>query len=272
MEVTIISHGGDNTIVGGAGNDLVFNGSTTSNLLVLGNEGNDNLVLNNNTATVFGGLGNDQISTNGVGTLAFGGEDSDVISTSIGSVGNDTVYGGTDSTAGGGTGDFADTILTGAGNDLIFGGNGNDSIIGGLGVDTMSGGLGADQYSILPLLQDGVVGNSGSTVDFITDANWSEDVIHTGTAATAIDSVGSTTQANINAAATLAAAAAIAAGAGAQGTAGAQIGLGHAGTFTYQGDTYLLENLVTAGFVDGNDLLIRVTGATGTLSTANVVA
>ena len=40
--------------------------------------------------------------------------------------GNNTVYGGNDSTAGGGTGDAADDVETGDGNDLIFGGNGND--------------------------------------------------------------------------------------------------------------------------------------------------
>jgi Ca2+-binding RTX toxin-like protein len=238
----------------------VFFHNGTGNIVVLGNEGNDILTLSNTTATVFGGLGNDQISTDGVGTLAFGGEDSDTINTSFGT-GNDTVYGGTDSTAGGGLGDSADTISTGAGNDLIFGGNGNDHITGGLGADTMSGGMGADQFDIDPNLRDGLAGNSGSTVDFITDANWAEDRINTGFASAAVDTVSAANQASINAAATLTDAAAIAVG---------SIALTHIGTFTYQGDTYLLQNNVTGGFVDADDLLIRVTGATGTLSTANV--
>jgi Ca2+-binding RTX toxin-like protein len=252
-------------MVGGAGNDFIGH-TGTGNILVLGNEGNDVISVSNTTATVFGGLGNDNIATNGVGSLVFGGEDSDTIQTSIGSIGNDTVYGGTDSTAGGGLGDSADIINTGAGNDLIYGGNGNDSINGGLGIDTMSGGLGADQFFISPI-DDGAVGNSGSTVDFVTDANWAEDVIHTGFASTAVDTVSGAVQASVNAAATLSAAVALVAGAGA-----GQVGVTHLGTFTYQGDTFLLQNNNTAGFVDTDDLLIRVTGATGTLSTANVVA
>jgi Ca2+-binding RTX toxin-like protein len=230
----------------------------------LGNEGNDFLILGNTTATVFGGLGNDQIFTNGLGTLAFGGEDSDLIET-LGGVGNDTVYGGTDSTAGGGLGDGADEIFTGDGNDLIFAGNGNDSIVGGLGADTMSGGLGADEYFIDPNLEDGVAGNSGSTVDFITDANWSEDVIHTGTDSGGVSTVTAAHQTQINAAATLV----VAAGIAAQDIAFATNNIG---TFTYQGDTYLLQNNVATTFDDTDDLLVRVTGATGTLSTTNVVA
>jgi hypothetical protein len=80
-----------------------------------------------------------------------------------------------------------------------------------------------------------------------------------------IDTVSASVQASVNAAATLSAAVALVAGAGA-----GQIGLTHAGTFTYQGDTYLLQNNVAAGFLDADDLLVRVTGATGTLSTASV--
>jgi hypothetical protein len=216
--------------------------------------------------TVIGGQGNDAIQGSfntapfGVGDLIFGNEDSDVI---FASAGNDTVYGGSDSTAGGGTGDAADFISTGAGNDLIYGGNGNDTITGGVDVDTMSGGNGADLFFIGRNLEDGAAGNSGSTVDFITDANWAEDVINSGLAATAVNTVTAANQASINAAATLVAAAGIAA----QDITGA----GHIGTFTYQGDTYLFEDDGIVGFNDTGDLLIRVTGATGTLSTANVV-
>jgi hypothetical protein len=70
-------------------------------------------------------------------------------------------------------------------NDLIFGRNGNDTISGGAGADTMSGGLETDTFTITISTSDyGVVGNSGTTVDFIIDANWNEDVIRTGFGAT----------------------------------------------------------------------------------------
>jgi hypothetical protein len=89
-------------------------------------------------------------------------------------------------------------------------------------------------------------------------------VIHTGTASGGVSTVTAAHQTQINAAATLVLAAGIAAGDIAFGT-------NNIGTFTYQGDTYLLQNNVAATFDDTDDLLIRVTGATGTLSTANVV-
>jgi serralysin len=264
-----VFHGvGSDTVVGGAGNDLIVStAGSTGQTLIFGNEGNDQIVEGfvggSARTTVIGGLGNDFIvGTGGTsGDLLFGNEDSDSISVGAG---NNTVYGGNDSTAGGGLGDSADFIATGAGNDLIFGGNGNDTITGGLGPDTMSGGLGADQFLINRNLEDGVAGNSGSTVDFITDANWAEDVIHSTLASNTVNTISAATQTSINAAATLVAAAGIA--------AGTITGSGHIGTFTYQGDTYLFEDGATAGFQDTKDLLIRVTGATGTLSIANVVA
>ena len=119
--------------------------------------------------------------------------------------------------------------------------------------------------TLTPDHEYGIVGNSGSTVDFITDANWAEDQIHTGVAATANRGYfrrypGEHQRGCLR---SLLAAA---------GVAGTQVATaGDIATFTYQGDTYLFESDAAAGFQQGSDLLVRVTGATGTLSTTNVL-
>jgi Ca2+-binding RTX toxin-like protein len=253
---------GSGTVVGGFGDDLLTNSASTGTILAFGNEGNDFISVSNGSHTIFCGLGDDVVFANSTGVI-YGGEGYDIILTYIVPTGADTVYGGSDSTAGGGAGGNVDLINTSEGNDLIFGGNGDDTITGGRDVDTQYGGVGADRFVINPNLDDGVAGNSGTTVDFIADLAWGSDIIVSGTDAGAVDTVSAANQAAIDAAATLALAAGIAAN---------DITLGDIGTFTYQGDTYLLQELNTEAFVDADDLLVRITGATGTVTATSVRA
>ena len=44
-----------------------------------------------------------------------------------------------------------------------------------------------------------------------------------------------------------------------------------AAQFTFGGSTYVAINLLANGFQDGNDLLIDITGVTGTIATSNFI-
>ena len=147
------------TILGGAGNDLLY-----------GNGGDDLLVAQGDDDTVYGGVGDDSLyggssqtdTTDGSDALYAGvgsdwlygnsGNDTlhggDGTDTVYGGLGNDLIYGGNDYASGG---DGSDFIAGGAGSDTIYGGEGNDRIFGGKGVndasdaaDTIDGGLGND--------------------------------------------------------------------------------------------------------------------------------
>jgi Ca2+-binding RTX toxin-like protein len=150
----------------------------------------------------------------------------------------------------------ADALVGGAGNDVLFGlaaadtvsgGAGNDFVSGGAGADTLTGGDGADTFE---LTQDGA-----TTVDTIADLVLGTDLI----AVTAAPTGGVVTSVFAATGASLAAAAA---------DAGTSIGASKAGIFTYSGNSYLLVNDGTAGTIDANDLIVKITGYTGTLATS----
>ncbi|WP_028023252.1 cadherin domain-containing protein [Enterovibrio calviensis] len=76
------------------------------------------------------------------------------------------------------TGTSADeTIYGGGGDDTLDGGLGNDLIVGGQGDDTMTGGAGTD---IFKFLHADIEGQSGVTVDHITDFDLMADAIDLG--------------------------------------------------------------------------------------------
>jgi Ca2+-binding RTX toxin-like protein len=129
---------GQDTLLGGLGNDRLDTYTGTGNKLLDGGLGDDFL---------YGGTGNDTL---------IGGDGKDSLS---GSAGDDSLSGGAGNdtlTAGAGL----DTLLGGAGNDVLFsrttdmaaalddganlmdGGDGDDSAYGGLGNDTLIGGGG----------------------------------------------------------------------------------------------------------------------------------
>jgi Ca2+-binding RTX toxin-like protein len=185
------------------------------------------------------------------GDLHFGNEDNDTINDGIG---NDTLLGGIGN----------DSLDPNEGRDAVQGNEGNDTIAGSSGLDTISGGTGADQFRYGMPAGDGNNADGGGPVEFITDVNWAEDQFFTGTqTVTFTTSAGAGTGANLAAAANNAIGAAFGL-AGSTGWVAAQ--------FTFGGRTYLAVDQTNAGaFVDADDLLIDITGVTGTIGNGNFV-
>lgn len=126
------------------GNDTVQGSSDAE--LVIGNQGNDNLL---------GGAGDDTF---------FGGKDGDIID---GEGSNDLLFGnlGGDTVRGGG-GD--DTIFGGKDNDNLFGDDGNDILYGDKNADTMTGGAGVDTF---------VIASTSEGFDVVVDYNPNLDLL-----------------------------------------------------------------------------------------------
>ena len=254
------------TAIGGFGNDSVFmlNGG-----LVFANEGNDTVLGNSGPpTTVFGGLGNDFIAftpQNPI-NLFVGGEGADTITAGNPNL-RTTIYGGVDSTAGGGA-DGADSLRGGSSLDLIFGGGGNDTIQGdqpgGITIDTIAGGNGNDVFAYTGGGDDGNNAAGGGPLEQVTDVDWSADRFDTNVNVTFATNTGAGTGADLNASANNAIAAAFALGGGGVTVAAAQ--------FTFAGRTYLaIDQAVLGSFLDTDDLLIDITGVTGTIATASFI-
>ncbi|TLU55671.1 MAG: hypothetical protein FDX02_02775 [Chlorobium sp.] len=123
VEFAIIT--GDNLrIIGGAGNNIVFAGAGSQNILL--GVGNDEL---------HGGDGNDTIASTTGDDYLYGDGGNDSVS---GGADNDHLYGG----------DGDDTLDGGDGNDWLVGGAGNDLINGGAGDDTAEFSGTRAQYTI----------------------------------------------------------------------------------------------------------------------------
>lgn len=126
--------GGDDSLVGTNGPDLVYGGA-----------GNDILRLNDGNDTAWGGKGDDDIAGFSGNDLLYGGAGADFIS---GEDGNDTLLGG-------------------KGKDQLFGGLGNDYLKGDQGVDSLTGGLGNDTF----VLDRGDLTGNVNLSDIILDFN-----------------------------------------------------------------------------------------------------
>jgi CSLREA domain-containing protein len=152
-----------------------------------------------------------------------------------------------------------------AGNNNITGNSGNNQINGGAGIDTLTGGLGADIF----IFQFGQ--STISTSDHITDFAINSDKIDLLTQggnamnapssfSRAADSTTTTLDNLVNQVFTDANGATT----GNQGLAVSSAALVQVTTGAIAG-TYLVINDSTAGFQSSNDLLINITGFTGTL-------
>jgi hypothetical protein len=111
-DLTPVFPTGGNSVVGGAGNDLIFTGS--GNTTVSAGEGDDVVYAGQGNNAIAGGAGNDTV-------LAVEGADR-----LQGESGDDVLFGGAGN----------DTLSGGEGNDILVGGPGNDSLDGGPGLDT----------------------------------------------------------------------------------------------------------------------------------------
>jgi Ca2+-binding RTX toxin-like protein len=233
------------TVVGGNGTadgDDYLLGSDRA--LMFGNGGNDTLETCGceDTNTLIGGFGDDEIFG---GPLIFGNEGDDFILAVGTSV---TVFGGLGN----------DGIVGDIGRDTIQGNEGNDTLEGFEGVDTISGGSGNDLFAYELAEDDGDNATGGGPVERITDLNFDQDRFLLTVEVTFAANLGAGTGTNLNASANNAIAAAYALAGGGAAVVAAQ--------FTFGGRTYLAIDEANAGaFDDTDDLLIDITGATGTI-------
>jgi Ca2+-binding RTX toxin-like protein len=144
-------------VVAGAGDDRID--LDTSGFDAFGEQGNDNLIGNDQENVLSGGLGNDAV---------FGGAGDDAI---FGDAGDDFLIGSDDD----------DQLFGGDGLDELDGGEGRDLLAGGAGTDTLAGGGGQDAF-IFKTITDSV---KGSGRDQIFDFN--HDVDHDKIDVSAID-------------------------------------------------------------------------------------
>ena len=245
---------GSSTVVGGNdsadGADSIVTGSGADWLF--GNGGGDTLNAGNGANTVVGGQGGDSLVASGTAALIFANEGDDTV---FGIVNAMTVFGGQGN----------DYIITSAGRDTIQGNEGNDTFAADGGIDTISGGAGNDVFAYEAASSDGDNAAGGGPIELITDVNWAEDRFDTIAQVTFAANVGAGTGANLQASATNAIAAAYALSGGGPQQVAAQ--------FTFGGHAYLAINQDPQfnTFNDPTDLLIDITGATGTIGTSNFI-
>ncbi|MFM5980278.1 MAG: bluetail domain-containing putative surface protein [Sphaerospermopsis kisseleviana] len=177
---------------------------------------------------------------------AFAGIGNDTLN---GETGNDILYGE----------DGNDIIFGGNGNDLLYGEDGNDTISGGVGSDTITGGLGTDRF-VYSNFNDSLLAAPDRIIDFNPGES---DRIALAALPTSLFNAGVfSTATTLNAAAIAAYADANPNLTGTQSLAANQ-----AVFFGWNGGTYLSVNDSLAAFNSSNDLLINVTGITGTIAT-----
>ena len=198
----IVGGQGDDTIVTGQGNDMVYDNYGANNIST--KEGDDTIIANQldykngervqeDNRNVFQRFwdkitGNDDQEHAVKGNVINGGDGNDYIEGGFGQDiinggdGNDVIYGldGDDQINGGAGNDYVDggrgndTINGGSGNDKLFGGLGNDKINGGTGDDVIAGGVGEDIINagtgankVTADKKDTVNANDGSTVNYL---------------------------------------------------------------------------------------------------------
>jgi Ca2+-binding RTX toxin-like protein len=158
-----------------------------------------------------------------------------------------------------------DSIWAGGNTDTIQGNEGNDTIRGDDGIDTIAGGSGNDVFRYPTASEDGDNAAGGGPVELITDVNWAEDRIQTSAVIAFAANTGAGTGVNLATSATNAIAAANALAGGGATQVAAQ--------FTFGGRNYLAINQDAAftTFNDPTDLLLDITGVTGTIGASNFI-
>ncbi len=147
----LLVNGGAVNILGG-----VATVQNTSQVLVMGADGNDTISLNDSNgplpkATLYGGNGNDVLIGSSAPDILFGQGGNDTLE---GKGGNDSLFGGANN----------DTLVGGDADDQVFGESGNDRLIWNPGDDTDLNEGGADT--------DTIEVNGGNAADtFIATAN-----------------------------------------------------------------------------------------------------
>ncbi len=141
---TDLGFGGNDTLSGGADDDLILGGSGDDT--INGDAGADVILGGKGFDDIHGGAGNDAIFGGDQADTIAGDADNDVIS---GGTGNDFIHGN----------DGADVMKGDAGADVMFGDAGNDQVFGLTEPDVLFGGTGDDL----------VVGGTGNDIIFGDD-------------------------------------------------------------------------------------------------------
>ncbi|HOS15311.1 MAG TPA: VWA domain-containing protein, partial [Smithella sp.] len=124
---TVVSDAGNDNIVGGDGDDIIFGDTINYNYTGTTSQMMADIKANHLTLSAESGLtgGNDIINAGAGNDIVYGQE------------GNDIIYGG-------------------EGNDILSGGSGNDILSGGTGSNTLTGGAGADTFTLSAQANDTV--------------------------------------------------------------------------------------------------------------------
>ena len=259
----------------GTGNNLnnILTGNSGNNILT-GLAGNDSLDGKAGADTMIGGLGNDTYTVDNTGDIVTENlnEGTDTVQASISYTLTDNVENLTlTGTANlNGTGNDLNNILTGnSGNNILTGNEGNDTLNGAAGIDTLTGGLGADIF-IFQFSQ-----STAAALDRVTDFAIGDDKIDLlSQAGAAINAPVAFTRAtdstttSINTIVTNVFTDANGATAGNQA-----LGINSAVLVRdNSSSTYLIINDGTGGFQSANDLVINLTGLTGTLPALGTIA
>ncbi|WP_266101843.1 VWA domain-containing protein, partial [Halopseudomonas aestusnigri] len=148
--VTVVPKVGDDTLVGTAGDDIIYGDTVSSDSL----------------GTDYAGMGYQGVVDYLTDTLGHAPSTEEVIALLRA---NPLDFYDQTTTQGG-----ADTITAGAGNDLLMAGAGDDVLIGGKGNDILYGGLGSDTF----VWQSGDAGAVGTpAVDMVMDFSLGTDVL-----------------------------------------------------------------------------------------------
>jgi VCBS repeat-containing protein len=260
---------GDNTINGGNGNDTLDSGlgndvldGGNGNDSLLGGAGNDVIIdYGDGIDALIGGTGDDvyAVVSSGDSIVENAGEGIDSVWTNINysltaNVENLYLVGSISV-----TGNDADNFIYGyaEGDNTINGGNGNDTLNGGAGTDVISGGAGADIFTFL------FTQSTATATDRITDFEIGVDKLDiftpAGVAATPASfkrALDDSTSVDLSSLANGVYTGGLAAGAAALVVSTGSIA-----------GTYIVIDDGIAGFNATNDLVINITGATGTLPT-----
>lgn len=235
-----------------------------------------NIVTNGNSNAVTNVITTDSVTAKHIITGAASLQLTNTVATVIdasGMTGNLTVSAGTagNDNYQGGSGN--DVLFGGAGNDVLVGNAGNDRLNGGAGNDTLKGGEGVDTFAFTGI--DLNAANSGTNlgVDHITDFVAGVDkiaLVGNGVAAAtplssatvAATAINVTTAADVAAIITAIGASAAVSTGGVAAVTQVNVAAGDAA------GTYLFINDATAAASAANDILINITGVSGTI-TAN---
>lgn len=160
---------GADTVLGLTGSDFITT-DTVGGSLIFGNTENDSLTSSTSGDTLYGGQDDDFLVSKGGGSVFFGDLGQDRYE-ARGSLGRDTVYGGTNNQSENQAEDGDDIFNfgNGLGGNLAFGNGGDDFISGsGLGSDTLYGGVGDDTIQVIEIAGSGS-GATGGGAAFVPD-------------------------------------------------------------------------------------------------------